>query len=270
MASGWSRRRAWRHRRRRRLGRGSAACAAWAAPRPAPGSRPAWRSRLRGARGLAGCGAVRRSAGLARCERPSTGAGLDRLRRRRRPAPRPSSPRRRWAVAAASSSAVPAAALISSTTLSALGSAGLIAPDGSHRRSASILLNSRAISAVVFFSGSVIELRRSVTWSSPVVLVDLALELAAHAADGADHLADALHQGGQFLGADEDQRKDADHQHLGPADTEHVECSLTPGSGPGAAQTSRGLLGLARLDRHAGIERAVGLSRRRACPSGRL
>ena len=65
-------------------------------------------------------------------------------------------------------------------------SAGLIAPDGATPPPASGLLNSRVISAAVCFSGSVIDLRRSVIWSSPVRLVDLALELRAHAADRAE------------------------------------------------------------------------------------
>src|SRR5690606_27466611 len=58
--------------------------------------------------------------------------------------------------------------------------------------------------------------------------VELALEILPHAPHRAGEAADLLHDGGQFLGTDDDQRHDADHKHLSPADTEHGEVPYAP------------------------------------------
>src|SRR5690606_38710837 len=60
-----------------------------------------------------------------------------------------------------------ARALISSTTLSTLGSVGLMAPLGLGPVGV-MVLNSRRISSVVFFNGAEMELRRFRTSSRPV------------------------------------------------------------------------------------------------------
>ncbi len=63
-------------------------------------------------------------------------------------------------------------------------------------------------------------------------LVDLALELTAKPADRRHHLAEPAHDDRQILRADEDQRRNADQQHLAPTTTEH-ELDLRAPAGAG-------------------------------------
>ena len=66
---------------------------------------------------------------------------------------------------------MPSFSWISATTLSLAGSFGVITPEGTVVPAALVLLNSRVSSAAVCLIGSVIERRRSVIWSRPVVLL---------------------------------------------------------------------------------------------------
>ena len=50
---------------------------------------------------------------------------------------------------------------------------------------------------------------------------ELALELAGHAAQARDHLADLAHHARQILGPDHDERDDADDQKFSGIDIEH-------------------------------------------------